>query len=177
MKIQELLKDYRVILLETREREVSKPVYDTEFKTKMVEHLRNMYKECEIVSFEDGNYAHLQAKDKKGRTIAHVTLKENVQGTLYYIEYRNIPYQISVDDEDNIIEIKCYIFMNPYDVAPNYIIHTGENYNIEKIYKKTLELLKKDKEITISDYEVSKEELEEDFKSKMEAYKRYEEKI
>ena len=175
MKIQELLKDYRVILLETKEREVSKPVYGTKFKTKMVEELRSMYKGCEIISFEDLNYVHLQAKDKKGRTIAHVTVKENVKGTVYYIKYRNIPYHISVDDEDNIIEIKCYIFMNFTDVSPNYTIHVGENYNIEKIYKKTLELLKKDKEITISRYEAVKEELEEDFKDKMEKYKRYEE--
>lgn len=174
MKIQELLKEDGVILLEMRERAVSKPVYDTKFKTKMVEDLRSMYPKCGIFSSEDGNYAHLYAKDKKGRVIAQVTLKENVQGTLYYIEYRNIPYQITVDDEDNIKDVKSYIFMNPYEVAPSYIIHTGKNYNIEKIYKKTLELLNKDKEITISEYEVAKENLEERFRRKMEEYKRYE---
>ena len=174
MKIQELLKEEGIIFLKAQEKVISKPVYDTEFKTKMVETLRNMHKGCEIVSFEDGIYAHLQAKDKKRRVIAQVTFKKNVIGELYYIEYKNIPYQISVDDEDNIIEVKSYIFINPCDVAPNYIIHTGENYNIEKIYKKTLKLLKKDKEITISDYDKDKEELEEDFKNKMEKYKKYE---
>ena len=174
MKIQELLKEDGVIFTNKKNIEVSNPVYDTEFKAKMVETLRNMHKECEIVSFEDGNYAHLHAKDKKGRVIAQVTLKENVIGELYYIEYKNIPYQIRVDDEDNITEVKSYIFINPCDVAPSYIIHVGKDYNIEKIYKKTLELLKKDKEITISEYEVAKENLEERFRRKMEEYKRYE---
>lgn len=173
MKIQELLKEDGVIFKNKKNIDVSKPIYDTKFKTKMVEDIRNMYN-CEVVSFEDGNYSYLHAKDKKGRVIAQVILKENVQGTLYYIEYRNIPYQIRVDDEDNITEVKSYIFMNPYDVAPSYIIHTGKNYNIEKIYKKTIELLNKDKEITMSDYEVAKEGLEKDFKDKMEVYKRYE---
>ena len=173
MKIQELLKENGVIFTNKKNIEVSKPVYDTELKTKMVEDLRNIYN-CEVVSFEDGNYTHLQAKDKKGRTIANVTLKEKVVGELYYIEYRNIPYQITVDDEDNITEVRSYIFMNPCEVAPNCIIHTGKNYNIEKIYKKTIELLKEDREITINDYEAEKEDVEEDFTRKMEMYKKYE---
>ena len=176
MKIQELLKEEGVIFTNKKNIDVSKPVYDTELKRKMVEDLRNKYK-GEVISFEDDNYTYLQAKDTKGRIIAHVTLKEKVVGELYYIEYRNIPYQITVDDEDNITEVRSYIFMNPCEVAPSYIIHTGKNYNIEKIYKKTLELLKKDKEIEISDYEAEKENLEESFIRKMERYKQYEEKI
>ena len=48
------------------------------------------------------------------------------------------------------------------------------NYNIETIYKKTLKLLKEDREITINDYEAEKEDLEEDFIRKMEMYKKYE---
>ena len=173
MKIQELLKEEGVIFTSKKNIDVSKPTYDTKFKRKMVEDLRDMYK-CEVVSFEDGNYTHLHARDKKGRVIACVTLKEKVVGELYYIEYRNIPYQISVDDEDNITEVRSYIFMHPYDVTEKYIIHT-KNYSIENIYKKTIELLRKYKEITISNYEVDKEELEENFKRKMEMYKKYEE--